>query len=377
MKVIVFGATGFIGSSVAEAFSRAGHITYGTSRSQSAKQSLIAQEIIPIICDPYSKEGLEAWGRIAETADAGKYAAGLRRILSGREERPLGLQLTSVIDCTSAKGAEQALSLAKHFKKIISGRPAASPKPTYIYTGGLWSWTKGPGGLDKWTDERQPRTDENSNVAWRQGVEDPVLLGEWQGPCFEDTGLTGPEESFNGVVIRPPMLYGKTGSYVGALTFQPFLDAKQGETVEVLARDVTRWQTIHRDDIGEAYRAVAEVVSEHRSLDPPHRINPVHRGRNAHDQGHLAKGQTFLPANPQTERLTDILDALVRVSGVKGYKLKDASNPFEGAWVSTLNAHPSLLTALTGWRPKRLSIVDGIDLYWAAFVASKQDKANL
>lgn len=82
--------------------------------------------------------------------------------------------------------------------------------------------------------------------------------------------LISPEESFNGVVIRPPMLYGKTGSYVGALTFQPFLDAKDGETVEVLARDVTRWQTIHQDDVGEAYRAVAEVVSGHVSYLPDH-----------------------------------------------------------------------------------------------------------
>lgn len=82
--------------------------------------------------------------------------------------------------------------------------------------------------------------------------------------------LISPEESFNGVVIRPPMLYGKTGSYVGALTFQPFLDAKDGETAEVLARDVTRWQTIHQDDVGEAYRAVAEVVSGHLSNLPLH-----------------------------------------------------------------------------------------------------------
>lgn len=73
MKVIVFGATGFIGSSVAQAFVRAGHITYGTSRSESSKRELVAQEVIPIICDPYSKEGLQAWGRIAETADAGEF----------------------------------------------------------------------------------------------------------------------------------------------------------------------------------------------------------------------------------------------------------------------------------------------------------------
>lgn len=80
----------------------------------------------------------------------------------------------------------------------------------------------------------------------------------------------------------------------------------------------------------------------------------------------------MLPSNPQSERLTDILDAVVRVSGAKGWTAKEASSGVEKAWVSTLNSHPSLLTAVTGWRPKKLSLVDGMDLYWAAFVASKE-----
>jgi hypothetical protein len=40
-----------------------------------------------------------------------------------------------------------------------------------------------------------------------------------------------------------------------------------------------------------------------------------------------------------------------------------AKTPLEKAWVSTVNAHPSLLTALTGWKPTKLSLVDGMDVY--------------
>jgi hypothetical protein len=91
-------------------------------------------------------------------------------------------------------------------------------------------------------------------------------------------------------------------------------------------------------------------------------------------QGHLAKGQTFLPANPQSERLTDILDAVVRVSGAKGWKRKEAKAPIEKAWVSTLNIHSTLTTVLTGWRPRKLSLVDGMDIYWSSYAASRQQK---
>lgn len=69
MKVIIFGASGFIGSSVAQAFSRAGHITYGQSRSSSNTKSFLADEILPLICDPLTEEGRNIWGLIAETAD--------------------------------------------------------------------------------------------------------------------------------------------------------------------------------------------------------------------------------------------------------------------------------------------------------------------
>lgn len=43
-------------------------------------------------------------------------------------------------------------------------------------------------------------------------------------------------------------------------------------------------------------------------------------------QGSICKGQAFLGANPQTERLTDFCDAVVRASGSQGYELQAPSN---------------------------------------------------
>lgn len=42
---------------------------------------------------------------------------------------------------------------------------------------------------------------------------------------------------------------------------------------------------------------------------------------------------------------------------------------FEEAWASTTLAKPSLGEALSGWRPRKMGLVDGIDVYWEAFKA--------
>jgi hypothetical protein len=45
------------------------------------------------------------------------------------------------------------------------------------------------------------------------------------------------------------------------------------------------------------------------------------------------------------------------------------------AWLSTTFGHPTLLTALTGWRPRKLGLVDGMDIYYQAYVANREKQA--
>jgi len=71
MKVLVLGSTGFIGSPVALAFVRAGHIVYGQSRSSIAANRLAVDEIVPVICDPHSEDGKKVWGERATQVDVG------------------------------------------------------------------------------------------------------------------------------------------------------------------------------------------------------------------------------------------------------------------------------------------------------------------
>ncbi|WWC59553.1 uncharacterized protein I303_102109 [Kwoniella dejecticola CBS 10117] len=307
MKVLILGATGFLGLPAAEAFVRAGHIVYGTTRSaRSAIDILAAREIVPVVVDPFDENGKKEWGKIAAEVDV-------------------------VIDALSATGSKAALDTFNNYLEYVD-RPRGSPKPTYIYTSGLWINARGYGGLDKWTDERQPVSKFNKAVQWRPEIEVPVLESE----------------KVNGIVIRPAMVYGRSGSAVANYIFDEALKGQKAEDGiwETIYSEESRYTTIHTDDAADLYLRVAE-------------------------RGTILAGQVFLAANQATERLTDVLDAVVRVSGTKGYKSKPPQGDFDKAYLSSTLLKPSLGYALTGWVPRKLSLVDGMDIYWSAYLASK------
>ncbi|WRT64693.1 uncharacterized protein IL334_001627 [Kwoniella shivajii] len=307
MKVLILGATGFIGFPAAEAFVRAGHIVYGTTRSaRSAEQKLSPKEIIPVVADPSSEEGMAEWGKIAARCDI-------------------------VVDALSANGAKTAIDTFHNYLQYVN-RPKGSPKPTYIYTSGLWINSRGYGGLDKWTDERQPTSTYNEGVQWRPLIEIPVLESE----------------KVHGIVIRGAVVYGREGSAVATSIFDRALEASKTEKkiFETVYQNESRVASIHTDDMADLYVRVAE-------------------------RGPLLRGQVFMASNQATERLTDVLDAVVRVSGCNGYKAKTPRSAYEEAWASTTLIKPSLGDALTGWKPKKMSLVDGMDIYWSSYLANK------
>lgn len=57
---------------------------------------------------------------------------------------------------------------------------------------------------------------------------------------------------------------------------------------------------------------VPDSISQRADLDP--------------SQSPACKGQVFLAANPSPESLKEILDSVVRVTGLKGYKAKEATD---------------------------------------------------
>lgn len=210
---------------------------------------------------------------------------------------------------------------------------------TYIFTGGAWSHSRGNGGLDKWSSEQLPPASELEVSAWQREVEAAVLSSP----------------RVNGIVIRPGTLYGRSGSMLEPFLLAPAYDAaKAGREFDAIGLPDTRLLMVHQDDLADLYLRAGE-------------------------RGPLLAGTALVAANTQSERWTDILDAVVRVSGAKGYRLRPPSDkvPAEVAWAATTLLRPTLAHSLTGWTPRKPGLVDGIDSYWPSFVAHYEGKKTI
>ncbi|GAW10223.1 NAD P-binding protein [Lentinula edodes] len=146
MKILIFGASGFIGFPAAQALIRAGHIVYGQTRSRENVQRFEAEEIIPIVCEPESN----AWHSLLPTLDV------VIEALGG----------TAIKQFVAASIREGVASAAQQF------RPSHAPKLTYIYTSGCW--VHGDNRSEIVTDTT-PITSPVELVAWRPEQEQAVL----------------------------------------------------------------------------------------------------------------------------------------------------------------------------------------------------------
>ncbi|OSX59769.1 hypothetical protein POSPLADRAFT_1048245 [Postia placenta MAD-698-R-SB12] len=211
MKVLIIGATGFIGLPVAQAFVRAGHIVYGVTRSASKAKQLAAEEIIPIIAETTDPS---PWLPLIATLDVVIEAVG------GMEVRVL-----------SQKLLEATAEAAKQY------RPPHAPKVTYIYTSG--TWVHGDNRKEIVADTT-PLTSPAELVAWRPEQEQRVVA----------------QTTLNGIVIRPGLLYGRSASLLGLL----FKNAYEGK-VKWYGTPGGRYTPIHCDDLAELYLLVGEKSS--------------------------------------------------------------------------------------------------------------------
>ncbi|OCH91900.1 NAD(P)-binding protein [Obba rivulosa] len=208
MKVIILGASGFIGLPAAQALVRAGHVVYGVTRSESKAKLLAAEEIIPLIGN-YGD--ISVWSYLIPSLDAVIDAVG------GAELKTL----SDTILTATTTAAEQL-------------RPTHAPKLTYIYTSGTWVH-----GDDRRTvkTDTTPITSCIELVSWRPEQEQRVV----KSPVL------------NGIVIRPSLLYGRSASLLGFA----FKHAYEGKAAW-FGTPGGRFALIHTDDLAELYRLVAE-----------------------------------------------------------------------------------------------------------------------
>ncbi|KIW98851.1 uncharacterized protein Z519_00514 [Cladophialophora bantiana CBS 173.52] len=144
-RVLVFGATGYLGQAATQALVRSGlHTVYGLCRSASKAQSLTASEIILVMCeDP------------------------LNAVRSFR--------IDAVVDCTATYG-DSAQFLAD-IKKVGTKEVAAPPKISFIYISGAWVHGNSDGPVTDMdpVGAKSAPTQPLHLVAWRPELERKVL----------------------------------------------------------------------------------------------------------------------------------------------------------------------------------------------------------
>jgi nucleoside-diphosphate-sugar epimerase len=157
-------------------------------------------------------------------------------------------------------------------------RPASAPKLSYIYTSG--TWVHGDNRKDIVSDTT-PCTNPAKLVAWRLDQEQRVVT----------------DAILNGVVIRPGLLYGRSGSLLASL----FKSASEGK-VAWYGTPGGRYNLIHTDDLADLY-----VRASERAV--------------------ILGGKILDAVNDKTESVDDFLGKLVEVSGTQsGYEYIKPSN---------------------------------------------------
>jgi len=206
MKVLITGATGYIGSAVAGALRRAGHEVWGLVRSVEKARLLIENEIHPVTGS-------------MDQPDSYLAAAEQCAVLVHAAQDPRG----------------DTVALDQRTVETLIGLGGRGPKPkTLVYTSGVWVYGDTGGRL---VDETTPLTPAR-RVTWRPPIEQMVLTSD----------------AIRGVVVRPGCVYGRQGGLTGLWFDGAFRD----KDLKIIGDGVNRWAMVHVDDLADGYVRVIE-----------------------------------------------------------------------------------------------------------------------
>ncbi|PPQ73735.1 hypothetical protein CVT26_011890 [Gymnopilus dilepis] len=294
--IVFYRASGYIGFPAAQALVRAGHYVIGQTRSAEKGKLLAVEEIIPLVGEITKPS---EWVDIVKDLDA------VIDCIGGTPEIKL------LADITLTAISEAAKNL----------RPKGAPKLTFIYTSGVWVHS----------DNR------NDIVTDTTPITKPIDLVTWR-PAHEQRVIHDP--NINGFVIRPALLYGRSGSL-----FAPFFKSASEGRVWYPGTPGGRLAVLHTDDLSDLYVKATEKAV-------------------------LCGGLIIDAANDNTESTDDFLAALVKVSKANGdYEYREPTNVFEVALGTTILLRPYLAKALLGWQPRKPGLIDGLQVYYGAWKA--------
>jgi nucleoside-diphosphate-sugar epimerase len=203
LRVFLTGATGYIGTVVAERLAEAGHHLSALARSDSAAARLSMAGVRPV---PGDLDDPLVLARAAAAADG-------------------VITLATTYDAKVDGPAVDA----------ILGALEGSGKP-YLYTSGIWSQGDTGGTV---VDETMP-TQPFAHVAWRKPIEDRVRQAA--------------QRQVRSVDIRPGMVYGRAGGIPAGFTES----ARKDGAARFVGAGENRWAMVHVDDLADLYALAFE-----------------------------------------------------------------------------------------------------------------------
>jgi nucleoside-diphosphate-sugar epimerase len=201
MKVFLTGATGYIGSAVAEALRKARHNVSGLARSPEKMAQLQAR-------------GVE--GRLGDILKP-------QTVVEAARDADGVIHTASTND---ANAAQADISVVRAILKALEG----TQKP-FIYTSGVW--VLGPTG-DHIADERTP-LNPTPLVAHRPPLEQEILDYKGRG--------------VRTIVIRPAVVFGRGGGLLNMF----LQSARESGAAKYVGDGDNHWSLVHVDDLAQLY----------------------------------------------------------------------------------------------------------------------------
>jgi nucleoside-diphosphate-sugar epimerase len=270
MRIFLTGASGYIGTAVAERLRAAGHQVTALARSDATAAKLESAGIKAVRGDFADPESV---GSAAGSAD------GVISMATTYDPSIDGPAIDAILDAL-----------------------AGSNKP-FVYTSGIWS--HGDTG-SKVVDETWPPNPAEL-VRWRQQVEDRVLEGAKRG--------------IRSVVIRPAIVYGRGGGIPAG-----FVESARKEgAARYVGTGKNLWPLVHVDDLADLYLLALEKAPPGTLLlgvsGPSRRVSEIAA---AASRGAGAGGRTVAtPLEEARNKLGAYADALVLDQQASGRRAQE------------------------------------------------------
>lgn len=318
---LVTGANGYIGNAVARAFVRAGWITYGLVRSESAAASLAVEEILPIM------------GSIDDVSSHDNI------------RKALPPTLNAIVSTTESKTdyITHYNNTVRLLRTLSATSTAHGVQPLVIFSSGCKDYGIGPhydgeSGL-------APHTEESPLNA-------PKVL---ENRAHWALRFLGENDSFSPVVVRPTNVYGRSASYYRAFFEVAANCARSKQPLLLPVPPSSICHALHVDDCGDAYVAIA-----------------------GHTRREEVQGQVFNISSRRYETVDEISKALADEYGIAAglkYVSSEELAPGGNPWPPALIDFPQWtgsekLRSVTGWSDVRPLFTEALHVYRVAYEAA-------